>query len=229
MIENPNIQDRDTSLDILSAKQSARLCQQCGVCCTGAFFSHVNLTDTDVARLKGTPVKTYTDSKDKPVFDQPCPVLSGTSCSIYDKRPGSCRSYLCKLTRNVLNGQVAYETAVDSVSELKALAIWLHANVPVPAQKVGKNTSVQKRLSPTAILGAWQGKPDGVKTVPSPKALSVMLTNLLLYFTKQQNEAALSEQEKNYIAKAFAFAKLCDREFEKTSLLREYSQLVQRF
>lgn len=218
----------DADQVILSAKQSGELCQACGVCCTGAFFSHVNVAEKEVARLNGTSITTYTGKKDKPVFDQPCPALSGTSCSIYDKRPGSCRSFLCALTRKVLNGQVDFDTAIATVTELKAITEWLRTNAPTDMLESIERSPSQPQ-SAEHTLAAWQGKMADANTTPSSKALLVILTKLHAYYSRKHNNAALTEQDKEYITNAFAFAKLCDREFTETSLLRKYAQLVQGF
>ncbi|WP_262693124.1 YkgJ family cysteine cluster protein [Kordiimonas aquimaris] len=227
-LKSDNKPDEHLVQVILSAKQSGELCQACGVCCTGAFFSHVNVAEKEVDRLSGTLIKTYTGKKGKPVFDQPCPALCGTSCSIYDKRPGSCRAFLCKLTRNVLNGQADLEAALETVTELKALTVWLRANAPAQVLEPMKSTSSLQQ-SAEHTLAVWQGKTEAENASSSSKALLVMLTNLHVYYSRKQHNAALTEQDKEYITNAFAFAKLCDREFAETSLLRKYAQLVQRF
>ncbi|WP_417464363.1 hypothetical protein [Kordiimonas sp.] len=42
--------------EIVSAQQSAALCQSCGLCCNGSLFSFVALKKPDLEALKGTPI-----------------------------------------------------------------------------------------------------------------------------------------------------------------------------
>ncbi len=219
---------------LLSAQQSAELCQACGICCTGAFFSHVTVSSKEAEILKSTAIETHVNKKEKIVFDQPCFALSGTSCSIYDKRPGSCRAFLCKLTRNVLTGETELDSALGTVAELKALTAWLVANAPLDMIKHELNPSTNKPDSIDKTLTAWHNLKSkaGGNTAPEVRARSLGLLQVLmgLYFRfeQKQNTAELSEQDVDYITNAFAFAKLCDRYFEKSRLLRKYAQLIQR-
>ena len=218
----------------LSAQQSTELCVACGVCCTGSLFSHVIVSEKEAAVLKNTVIKTHINKKGKIVFDQPCPALSGTSCSIYEKRPGSCRAFLCKLTRNVLNGETQLDSALETVAELKAVSAWLIENTPVDMIKPQANPSTQQPQSIDGALSAWQKlKNEGgditeeaVRT--NSLGLLQVLMGLYFRFEQRQRTSGLSEQDVEYITNAFAFAKLCDRFFEKSRLLRKYAQLLQR-
>ncbi len=226
----------DNSNEIISARQSAELCQACGICCTGAFFSHVNLTPEEATALDGTQIKTYIGKKGKPVFDQPCVALSGTSCSIYEKRPGACRAFLCGLTRGVLNGTTDLETALDTVSRMKALIAWLLDNVPDDfkgREPVGQTPLVaaKEQYSAENVFAAWRGGDNKAEAVEAVRAKTLwqLLNDLHRHFSKKQESSALTPADSQYITNAFAFAKLRDRQFAETKLLRKYSQLVQQF
>ena len=218
----------------LSAQQSADLCQACGICCTGAFFSHVIVSAKEAEALKGTAIKTYENKKDKIVFDQPCAALSGTSCSIYNKRPGSCRAFLCKLTRNVLTGETELDSALEIVAELKTVSAWLVDNTPMDMIKHQLNPSTIKPHSIDRTLTAWQklknegGDIAAEEVRANSLGLLQVLMGLYFRFEQKQNAGELSEQDVDYLTNAFAFAKLCDRYFEKSRLLRKYAQLIQR-
>lgn len=218
----------------LSALHSSQLCQACGVCCTGAFFSHVTVTTKEAETLKSTAIKTHVNKKEKTVFDQPCVALSGTSCSIYDKRPGACRAFLCKLTRSVLTGETEFDSALETVGELKALTTWLTENAPMDMVQSEQNSSATMSESVDKTRAAWNAMMRDAEgnAAPDARARSLGLLQLLmgLYFKfeQKQNTADLSEEDKAYIIQAFAFAKLCDRYFEKSRLLRKYAQLIQR-
>lgn len=232
--EHQGVGVKNNAAEIISAQHSAQLCQACGMCCTGALFSHVNITQKEAEALKGTVIETYPGKNNKPVFAQPCLALSGTSCTIYDKRPGSCRAFLCDLTRNVMNGRTDIAAAHEAVSEMKVLMAWLIDNVPPDTHAPPSNASTEMRSRVERIFKAWQNsendKQDGTAEVSaSTKGLWRLLTELEPRFSKNQANEALSAAEKEYITHAFAFAKLCDRVFTKTILLRKYGQLVQQF
>ena len=217
---------KDYAHEILSAQQSAQLCQACGICCTGAFFSHVNITKKEVEALEGTMIKTIVDTKGKPVFAQPCPALEGTSCSIYEKRPGSCRSFLCDLTRDVLNGRTDYGTALEAVDELKMLTTWLVKHAPGRAGK--RQAPADIKAAVEGIFSAWRktsGDNVAAGDTRPPKALMLLLRELEKQFWLKQNEGTLTAEDREYITNAFAFTKLCDRLFTKNPLLRKYASV----
>lgn len=78
-------------------------CGDCAACCEGSYFIHV--TPTDSGALERIPVAL--------LFDAPgagaghrlmgydgrgrCPMLQETSCTIYPDRPGTCRTYDCRI------------------------------------------------------------------------------------------------------------------------------------
>ncbi len=223
--------------EILSAQQSAVLCQTCGLCCNGALFSFVALKEKDVEALKGTPIKTRADKDGKTIFSQPCAALSGTSCSIYEKRPGACRSYLCSLTRGVLNGSNDLESALGHVADMKARGAWLLANVPQGMFKQrAPAPAKQTPLTANTILKMWQApKPEasgGEATGNEnnePPSLWTLLSLLHPRFLAKHQQVGLTAQDRAYVANAFAYTKRVDRLFEKTPLLRKYAELVQQF
>ncbi|NVJ97929.1 MAG: YkgJ family cysteine cluster protein [Alphaproteobacteria bacterium] len=217
--------------EMLSAQQSSRLCQACGQCCTGVLASYVNISAKEASALKGTPIKPYVNDKEKLVFDQPCPAFSGGGCSIYDKRPGVCRSFLCDLTRGVMNGSTAFEEAMDRVAALRAQADWLRAHVPADMPARPRQAGGKPAKSGRGILAAWRqdGDEAGADASDHPKSLWLLLGDLHAHFTRKQHKGDLDAADKAYIARAFAFAKLCDHYFEKTPHLRKYAELVQRF
>ncbi len=221
--------------EIVSAQQSAALCQSCGLCCNGSLFSFVGLKEPDLEALKGTPIKTRSDKDDKTIFSQPCAALSGTSCSIYEKRPGACRSYLCSLTRGVLNGSNDLESALGHVLDMKTRGAWLLENVPRDMFKQRAATPDKKPVTAKNILKMWQAsKPENPKarqdeTIAAATSLWTLLSLLHPRFLAKHQQVGLSPEDRDYIANAFAYTKRCDRWFEKTSLLRKYAELVQRF
>lgn len=224
----------DAKASILSAQHSAELCQACGLCCNGALFSFVDITEAEAAALHDTPVKVLANKKGKPVFGLPCSALSGSSCMIYQQRPGVCRSYFCALTRRVLNEHVEYRKALDVVVDMKERRLWLLENAPTDLLKPALPVSDKKEQSVQSIFSAWRaGKNEAGKTkeptLPVPRGLWLLLSKLHPCLAKKQKTGDLTTEDKEFIARAFVYAKICDRLFEKTSLLRKYAELVQRF
>lgn len=225
----------ETDPDILSAQQSSQLCQACGLCCSGTLSSYADINRKQADALKGTSVKPYKNDKGKLVFDLPCSALSGTRCTIYDKRPSVCSTYLCDLTRSVMNGSTSLEDASEAVAIMKAKRVWLLENAPLdvlqgyalPPEKTPAETLANIPASAKGILAAFN-KSAAAKPVAS-KSLRVLLAELYGCFARKLEAEGLSPSDKAYIAAAFSYAKLADRMFEKTPLLRTYAALVQNF
>ena len=98
------------------------LCVSCGLCCTGAIFSHAKLTEDDKAILADAGVSqsdgVYVDDR----LPLPCHFLSGTACTIYDQgRPKICGEYLCKLVRDVDAGKTSMDEAKQVAAEARQL------------------------------------------------------------------------------------------------------------
>jgi Fe-S-cluster containining protein len=81
----------------------ATLCQSCGLCCDGSLFGRVDLERDEVGPMRKKRLRVASDGR---TFEQPCPALapceSGVdghlrACSIYDERPASCRTFVCRL------------------------------------------------------------------------------------------------------------------------------------
>lgn len=225
----------ETDPDILSAQHSSQLCQACGICCSGTLFSYVDVNQKQANALKDTSVEPYKNEKGKLVFDLPCNALSGTRCTIYDKRPTVCRTYLCDLTRKVMNGSIDLEAASKTVADIKAKRAWLLENVPLdilrtyspPPEENPVQTPAKKSTLAKAILAAWRTSTRAKPEVS--QSLRVLLAELYGCFSRKLEKEGLSPSDKAYIVAAFSYAKLADRMFEKTPLLRTYAGLVQRF
>ncbi|MEX0299313.1 MAG: YkgJ family cysteine cluster protein [Kordiimonas sp.] len=237
MPEGPSQQSdlsKEAKAALLSAQRSAELCQACGICCNGSLFSFVDINETEAEALQDSPVKVLVNRKGKPVFGLPCSALSGSCCSIYEKRPRVCRSYLCALTRQVLNEGVEYSEALGVVTDIKERRLWLLENAPTELLKPQLSAAGNKKQSTHSIFSAWKiSKSEDVKNsepiLPVPRGLWLLLSKLHPCLAKKQNHNELTTKDKEFIARAFAYAKICDRLFEKTSLLRKYGELVQRF
>jgi hypothetical protein len=95
------------------------LCENCGLCCDGTFFAHVEVTPQELA-----PISTrVTLSDDWSLLLQPCSALEGCRCSVYANRPRICRAYRCTVLVDLEAGRVTERearAALDTVFALRA-------------------------------------------------------------------------------------------------------------
>lgn len=110
------------------APPGSALCTQCGLCCTGALHDAAVLDPTEIphAKAMGLPVL----NRRKPGFGLPCPMLSGTLCSIYGDRPKVCGRYKCKLLQEFEAGEIEYAEGAARIRTAKALSAEAEAEMP---------------------------------------------------------------------------------------------------
>ena len=103
----------------------SKLCLDCGLCCSGALFDNGILEDDEIdfARDQGFQIiEVELKGEPRHGFAQTCPMLCGTSCSIYDQqRPSVCSAYFCELAKNLDRGEVDLATAQGHVSNAHTL------------------------------------------------------------------------------------------------------------
>ena len=97
------------------------LCTRCGLCCDGTLLGDVELTGpAEAARLELLGLDVDTDDGDAEVLPLPCAALRGTCCSIYPRRPRSCRAFECRLLQNARRGTVTVHDALARISDARA-------------------------------------------------------------------------------------------------------------
>ena len=97
------------------------LCTSCGLCCDGSLFAEVELrnrAESFVAESFGLEVE---DGEDGELLIQPCCALKGTRCSIYQYRPKCCRTFECRLLRDVDQRKRTLAEAHKIIRETKEL------------------------------------------------------------------------------------------------------------
>lgn len=105
------------------------LCLACGLCCTGAWFSHVVLEPDELApaRQAGLQVEVVDG---KPRSHQPCALHQGGQCSAYHAwRPSSCANFRCELLRNFADARLNFDEALAHVTAARAMADRLRAEI----------------------------------------------------------------------------------------------------
>jgi len=110
----------------------SEMCLSCGLCCTGAIFSHAKLSDNDKAILAeaGAFPEDGVFTGDR--LPLPCSFLSETACTIYDRgRPKICGEYLCKLVRDVERGKTTLDEAKQVIARARQLMKEANQALPV--------------------------------------------------------------------------------------------------
>lgn len=105
---------------------SEQLCLACGLCCDGTLFDGVQLEPGDDAkqlRTLGLPVKVSRGRNPAARFPQPCAALcADRTCRLYADRPRQCRTFECKVFKEVRAGQIAYAAAQRLVKKTRRQA-----------------------------------------------------------------------------------------------------------
>ncbi|MEO5972998.1 MAG: YkgJ family cysteine cluster protein [Sphingomicrobium sp.] len=88
------------------APEQQSICTECALCCNGVLFDFVPAGTAEQPRL--TKLGFGLRPKDgAAVFDQPCPMLIGSLCSVYGEHPDTCRGYRCQLLMKHQRGDVS--------------------------------------------------------------------------------------------------------------------------
>ncbi len=70
------------------------------------------------------------DVRRKPAIPQPCPLLQGSVCTIYQDRPGSCRAFVCGVLRRLQRKEITPDEALELVTAAKGLAASVREILP---------------------------------------------------------------------------------------------------
>jgi Fe-S-cluster containining protein len=106
------------------------LCTRCGLCCDGSLFADVELAGhVEATRLEVMGLGIDDDDADGALLSQPCRALRGTRCGIYAHRPGCCRTFECRLLRDVRRGTVKVERAEEQIAETRGRIVRLRGKM----------------------------------------------------------------------------------------------------
>lgn len=163
------------------------LCQACGLCCSGIWFSQVNLDagEEEPARVIGLPVEWV---ERQAQFKQPCVLHDGKGCTTYDIwRPRRCKAYTCAVLDRLEAGELELPAALGLVTVAREMADRVRAEVgQVPGGLYGEVFSAlllgenalptgAQALSPMSKLDAvalrvYFDRHFGNQARPAPKA-----------------------------------------------------------
>ena len=179
-----------------TAHDASKLCQQCGLCCTGLLFEYVSYRENELQNIEVINPKVREPGK--LTFSHPCQFLDGTSCSIYLDRPSKCRSYACVSRQQVLNGEKTLDQGEAIVDEIQNL---LRKLVPLSKEVTGRSFH---------DIGFRKFSEKFAKSIER----------------KLRKGEVPSQLEKEAVTLSFDIIKIIDRHFRKTSRLNKFAQLI---
>jgi len=131
-----------TGTDETSRSQGTILCKSCGLCCTGHLFSWVRLKSAELDPSQALGLNVIRSDPRQRGFTQPCPLWQG-ECTVYTSPhyPRVCRTYECKLLKEVVDENVPLPNALTVVQQAKEMIHELESLLPV-----SPNISFRERL-----------------------------------------------------------------------------------
>lgn len=116
-------------LNQTNESQATLLCKSCGLCCTGHLFIWAKLRPSELDPAESLGLNVFRSNPAERGFSQPCPLWQG-QCTVYDSPhyPHVCRSYKCKLLKEVIaentslpNALMVIEQAKEMIREVESL------------------------------------------------------------------------------------------------------------
>jgi hypothetical protein len=120
-----------TSMDEIEETQANTLCKSCGLCCTGHLFISTKLRSLELDSARALGLNVFGSEPSQRGFSQPCPLWQG-QCTVYTSPhyPHFCRTYKCKLLKEVLDENTSLPKALTVVEEAKVVIHEVEALLP---------------------------------------------------------------------------------------------------
>jgi hypothetical protein len=120
-----------TGMDGTNESQANILCKACGLCCTGHLFVWTKLRSAELDPIQGLGLKVFRSVPSQRGFNQPCPLWQG-QCTIYESPhyPRFCRTYKCKLLKELLDESTSLPHALTVIEQAKAMIHEVEALLP---------------------------------------------------------------------------------------------------
>ena len=111
--------------------QANILCKSCGLCCTGHLFIWAKLKSAEMDSAQSLGLNVFGSGPSQRGFSQPCPLWQG-QCTIYTspQYPHFCRTYKCKLLKEVLDENTSLPGALTVVQQAKGMIDEMEALLP---------------------------------------------------------------------------------------------------
>lgn len=101
------------------ADAASRLCTACGMCCNGVLFEIVRLQPQDSIKDLEKLGMQINRRKTEPYFKQPCRMLDGCVCTIYQQRPTRCRRFECLQLKLLAAGEIIEAEAAAKIAKAR--------------------------------------------------------------------------------------------------------------
>ena len=120
-----------TVLDETNASPANLLCKSCGLCCTGHLFNRTKLRSAELDSAQELGLNVFRSHPNERGFSQPCPLWRG-QCTIYDspQYPRFCRTYKCKLLKQVLAETTSLPEALTAIEDTKQMIREMELQLP---------------------------------------------------------------------------------------------------
>lgn len=118
-------------MDETEESQANTLCKSCGLCCTGHLFISTKLRSAELDPARTLGLNVFGPEPGQRGFSQPCPLWQG-QCTIYTSPhyPHFCRTYKCKLLKEVLDENISLPNALTVVEQAKGMIHELEVLLP---------------------------------------------------------------------------------------------------
>jgi len=103
------------------ADAASRLCTACGMCCNGVLFEIVRLQPQDSVKELEKLGMQINRRKTEPYFKQPCRMLDGCHCTVYEQRPTRCRRFECLQLKLLAVGEITEAEAAAKIAEVREM------------------------------------------------------------------------------------------------------------
>lgn len=152
---------------------AAVLCTTCGLCCTGYFYTYVNLETKDVENIQTVVKRVLISGKDNQILRLPCQFWIN-QCTIYDHRPVICSKYQCKLLKAVEAESFSLKNALTVIEQAKAMIAEIDSLLPALP-----DTGFRQQL-----VGYVKALEDKVENSTQDTILRLKAGVLMIFFAK---------------------------------------------
>lgn len=155
-------------MDETNESQANALCKSCGLCCTGHLFIWAKLRPAELDSAEALGMNVFRSDPTQRGFSQPCPLWNG-ECTVYASPhyPRACRSYNCKLLKDMLAENISLPHALTVVRQAKGMIHEVEAFLPsssktgfrerlVAQLEEGGNTDPEFRQKADALLTFYE-------------------------------------------------------------------------
>ena len=139
-----------------SLSLASRLCTACGMCCNGVLFEIVRLQPQDSVKELEKLGMQINRRKTQPYFKQPCQMLDGCTCTIYEQRPTRCRRFECLQLKLLAVGEITEAEASAKIAEAREIVQRIQALLAEAGDHVAQD-SLEERTQ--RVLAAHPESP----------------------------------------------------------------------